>query len=552
MDDPVTGYANRVLTGKVPACQWVKLACERHLRDLDSGKWTWDVAEVNRRIGFFAHLQHFDGKFNGQSFVLHESQEFIIGSIYGWKMPNGTRRYRYAYIEIPRKNGKTTLLSGVGIQELMIEPGAQVYSVATKEDQAKISWKAGQQMIRRSKALKRKLKLHMKATFFEERAGVWRPLGRDSNTLDGLNPSCALFDELHAWPDRQLWDVIDDGLGAREQPLILQITTAGYNKNGICYEQRKHVCSILEGGDGYVDDRYFGIIFTVDDPQKWGDRGEWAKANPMLGVCKYEDYMEDQYRQAKQQVGKENAFRNKQLNIWTEAETRWLQMDKWDAGGKPTFLEETLEGRPCYGGLDLARVSDLSALVLVFPPKSPGEKIKVICRFWCPQENIRERSRRDRVPYALWARKEFITPTPGNTTDFGFLGKDIVELAGRFDIREIAYDRTFSGELVGTLQAEGLTMVEFGQGFMSMGSPTAELERLVVSKGIEHNAHPILRWCAANAVVSRDPTDAIKPDKKKSQERIDGIVALIMAIGRASLDREEPPSIYGSEDVKIF
>lgn len=543
VDDPVTDYANRVLQGKVTACRWVKLACERHLRDLDSGKWVWDVGEVKRRIGFFLHLQHFDGKFNGQAFVLHESQAFIIGSIYGWKMLNGTRRYRYAYIEIPRKNGKTTLLSGVGIQELMMEHGAQVYSVATKEEQAKISWKAGQQMIRRSKSLKKKLKLHMKATFFEERAGVWRPLGRDSNTLDGLNPSCALFDELHAWPSRELWDVIDDGLGAREQPLILQITTAGYNKNGVCYEQRKHVCSILEGGDGYVDDRYFGIIFTVDDPAKWADPVEWRKANPMLGVCKQEGYMQDQYRLATQQVSKENAFRNKQLNIWTEAETRWLPMDAWDRldGG---YAEGDLEGRPCYAGLDLARVSDLSALALVFPPVEEGEKTKVLMRFWCPEDNIRDRARRDRVPYDRWAREGFLVATPGNTTDFGFIRESVVEMAGRFDLREVAYDRTFAGELIQALTEEGVTMVPFGQGFLSMGSPTAELERLVSAGGLVHGGHPILRWNAANAVVSRDAADGIKPDKKKAQERIDGIVALIMAIGRASVHKEAAPSVY--------
>jgi phage terminase large subunit-like protein len=533
--DPVSDYARRVLDGEVPSCHWVRLACERHFRDLESGNWIWDTAEVQRRLDFFGHLTLFDGRFSGESFELHESQQFVLGSIYGWRNEDGTRRYRYAYIEIPRKNGKTTLLSGVGIQELMAENGAQVYSVATKEDQAKISWKMGQKMIEKSDHLRRRLTLRVKETRFELRDGSWRPLGSDSNTLDGLNPSCALFDELHAWPARDLWDVIDDGLGSRDQPLVLQITTAGYNKFSICYEQRKHVCSILEGKDGYVDDRYFGIIFTVDDPNDWGNENEWRKANPMLDVCKSMDFMRDQYRLAVQQVGKENAFKNKQLNIWTEAALRWLKMDRWDAGGAEEFDPSVLRGRTCYGGLDLARVSDLSSLQLYFPARDESEKAHVLSWFWCPDENIRERSRRDRVPYVQWANEGLITPTDGDTTDFRFIGAEILDLAKLYDIQEIAYDRTFAGELIRDLTEEGITMVPFGQGFISMGSPSAELERLVVSGKLLHNNHPILRWNAANAVTSTDPAGNIKPDKKKAQERIDGIVALIMAIGRASV-----------------
>jgi phage terminase large subunit-like protein len=533
MIDPVTRYAERVLSDKVPACRWVKLAAERHMRDLDAGEYEWDVAEVKRRMKFFDYLTLFDGQFAGQTFKLHESQKFIVGSVYGWKTDTGKRRYRYAYIEIPRKNGKTTLLAGIGIQELMAEAGAQVYSVATKEDQAKISWRTGRLMIERSTELKKRLTLRVKETRYEDKSGIWRPLGSDSNTLDGLNPSCALFDELHAWPSRQLWDVIDDGLGSREEPVVWQISTAGFNRNSICYEQRKHVCSILEGGADYVDDRYFGVIFTVDDPEDWGNRDEWKKANPMFGVCKSVSYMGDQYKLAQQQVGKENAFKNKQLNIWTEAETRWLKMDKWDEGATPAFSESDLEGRTCYGGLDLARVSDLSSLVLVFPEE--GEPAKVLVWFWCPEDDIRERSRRDRVPYDQWTREGFIKPTEGNTTDFRWLQSDIVELAGRFGIQEIAYDRTFAGELIRDLTEEGLTMVPFGQGFYSMGSPSASLERIVSGGGIKHNGHPILRWNAANAVISTDPAGNIKPDKKKAQERIDGVVALIMALGRSEV-----------------
>lgn len=527
--NPVTKYAKSVTSGKVLSCKWVRLACERHLRDLDDDRFFFDIDEAQRWIDFYPqNLSHYKGSFAGEPFELELWEKFIIGSVFGWKWSeDGRRRFRYAYIEIPRKNGKTAIVAGVGVAGMLDEPGAEVYSVATKEDQAKLSWRDGLTFIKNSSHLTRTLKTRVKAIHHDAMDAVWKPLGSDSDTLDGLNPYFALMDELHAWKNRDLFDVIDDAMGARDNPLILMITTAGYNKNGICYEQRQHVEQILEGT--ISDDGYFGIIYTVDDPTKWEDEDEWRKANPNLGVSKSWEFMRDQAQRAKQMPSKLNAFLNKQLNIWTEAEINWLPMDDWDA-----CSESAEASGPCFAALDLASVADIAAFVRYWP-----ETGLVIPTFWVPADGARKREQSDRVPYTQWIREGLIRATEGNVTDYDVIRRDIGEIADEYPIQEIAFDRWNASQLVTQLMGDGMQMVQFGQGFVSMSAPSKELEKLVVSRKLRHAGNPVLRWMAANVVAEQDAAGNIKPSKAKSREKIDGIVALIMAIGRAQVHKPE-------------
>lgn len=531
--DPVTAYADAVLSGSVPSCKWVRLACERHKRDLASGRWRWDVAEVRRRIAFFGMLRHYKGPMANKPFVLEPAQEFIVGSIYGWKRENGTRRFRYAYVEVPRKNGKTTLSGGLGIQHLLDEEGGEVYSVGTKEDQAKLSWRDGRTMVENSPELAPLITRRVKEIAYKPRESIWKPLGADSNTLDGLNPSCAIFDELHAWRDRHLWDVVNAGMGARAEPLILQITTAGSNKLGICYEHRNHICAVLEGKDGYQDDDYFGIVFTVDNEQKWDDEAEWFKANPLLGCGKELDWMRGQCQKAKQMPGNLNEFLNKQLNIWTDAAVQWMSSDAWNACAGAVD-EKALEGKKCFGGLDLATNTDIAAFSLYFPDSG-----SLIRRYWVPRDNAREREKRDRVPYVQWIRDGFITATEGDVIDYEFIKAEVIALASRYNVIDVGIDPFAATQITQQLTDAGVNMVTFRQGFLSMSPAMKNFERLLLAKKLRHANDPVLRWMAGNVVIDTDPAGNIKPNKAKSREKIDGIVAAVMAVGRSMVDDDK-------------
>ena len=315
-----------------------------------------------------------------------------------------------------------------------------------------------------------------------------------------------------------------------------------------------------------ASDSWFAYIATVDAGDDWTDPAVWIKANPSLGVTVKIEDLKRQVDEAREMPAQQNAIRRLRLNEWTEQVTRWLDMAVWDEGGPPAAtdwrtvkeelddLEAMLAGRTCYGGLDLARVTDLSAFVLLFPPTSDddlrtlADKWIALCRFWAPEDDILRRARRDRVPYDVWRDQGFLVATPGNATDFAFIEREIVDLAARFDLREVAYDRTFAGEIVQNLQDEGVKLVEFGQGFLSLAAPTAELERLSVSRALWHGGHPVLRWNASNVAVRQDPAGNLKPDKERSTERIDGISALVNALGRAIMrDSTGGRSIYENQ-----
>ncbi len=567
----MTAWARKVVEGKVVAGHLTRLACQRHLDDLKAGKergLVWDRDAALHAIEFFSHLRHSTGEWAGQPFDLQPWQQFVVGSVFGWKRADGLRRFRTAYVEVARKNGKSALLAGIALYALVAdgEAGAHVYAAATTRDQARIVFGEAERMVAASPALSARVTRTVNNLAVLPTASWFRPLSADASKMDGLNVHFAAVDEVHEHPGPEIIQKLNTATGARRQPLIVEITTAGHDRHSVCRQHHEFSVKALEGTlPQETADPWFGFIATIDEGDDWTDPKVWVKANPSLGVTVKIDDLKRQIDEAREMPAQQNAIRRLRLNEWTEQVTRWLDMEVWVEGGLPATttgadvaaelhrLEHLLAGRECYGGLDLARVNDLSAFMLLFPPTRDAaleclaEKWIVLSRFWVPEEDILRRARRDRVPYDVWRDQGFLVATPGNATDFAFIEAEILALVGRFDLRELAYDRTFAGEIVQHLQDEGLNLVQFGQGFLSMAAPTAELERLAVSRLLWHGGHPVLRWNASNVAVRHDPAGNIKPDKERSSERIDGIVALCNALGRAMLrDESAGRSIYAA------
>lgn len=437
----------------------------------------------------------------------------------------------------------SAFVSGLGLYLTIAdgEAGAEVYAAAADRDQAAIVFDEAKRMLEAS-PLARFANSFRRSVVVPESNSSFRVLSSDAPTKHGLNAHAILFDELHAQPNRELWDVLATSIGAREQPLVIAITTAGYDRQSICWEQHEYARKVLDGV--IEDDSYYAYIAAADEDDDWTDPAVWAKANPSYGITVKEDYLRNAAEKAQHVPAYQNTFRRLHLNQWTQQEERWLDMAAWEASAGEVEAEalwEQMAGRPCYGGLDLASTNDVAAFVMVFPLDDGS--YAAVPRFWIPRENMIERARRDRVPYDGWARDGYITPTPGNVIDFGRIMADIVALGEVVDIREIAFDRWGAVQVSLQLDGEGFTMVQFGQGYASMASPTKELLRLVLEGKLRHGMQPVLRWMADNMVVTQDPAGNVKPDKKRSREKIDGMVALIMALDRA-LRNEESGSVY--------
>ena len=518
---------------------YIQLARDRQARDLvngnDRGLW-FDAAAADRVIKFFELLKHYKGEWAGQRFNLADWQvQDLIRPIFGWRRRDGTRRFRTAYIEVPRKNGKSTLAAGIGLYLTIAdgEPGAEVYSTATKRDQARIVWGDAETMVKTSVALRRTVGSARNNISVERTMSKFEPLGADSNTLDGLNPHGIITDELHAHRDRTVWDIMDTATGARRQPLTVAITTAGvYRPESIGWEQHNHAAQVLEGA--LEDDGYFAYIAAADPDDDWTDPQVWAAANPNLGVSLKMDYLREKCDDAQRSASYLNTFLRLHLNIWTQQVTRWLTMADWHAGNLETA---GLAGQECWGGLDLATTTDIAALVLVFPDANGW--YDVLCKFWIPEDTVLERSRRDLVPYDAWVRDGWMKATPGNVTDYEVIRRDIKALGELYDVQEIGFDRWNANQIAVQLADDGFEVVPVGQGYASLSGPSKELERLVLSHRIAHAGNPVLRWMASNVALERDAADNIKPSKAKSTEKIDGIVALVMALDRAIRHRRD-------------
>jgi phage terminase large subunit-like protein len=516
---------------------WIR--CEADERAVHAGHY-FDLSAAERVRTFFVRfLRHSKGQWANRPFELLDWQWVdVISPLFGWKRADGTRRFRRGYIEVPKKNGKSCLFSGLSLYLLSAdkEPGAEVYSAAVDRDQASIVFNEAANMVDASPHLSSRLKVvrSTKRIVFHRTRSFYRALSADVPAKEGLNAHAVLIDELHAQKTRELWDTLRYAGASRRQPLHLSITTAGFDRHSICWEQHEYASHVL---DGTIEDpSFFAFVRAADDDDDWTDPHIWEKANPSLGVTISREQFAEDCREAQESPAKENSFRRYRLNQWTEQDVRWLNMDRWDACGSPVG---DLAGRECFAGLDLSSTTDVSALVLVFPDKTE-ERYDVLPFFWVPEEGAKRREKRDRVPYTRWIRQGLIEATSGDVIDYDVIRRRINELNEQYDLREVAIDRWNATQLATQLDGDGIEVVAFGQGYASMNWPCKKLDEVVLGKRLAHGGHPVLRWMASNVSLEQDAADNWKPSKKKSVERIDGIVALIMALGRASI---EPPDM---------
>lgn len=492
----------------------------------------YDSKAADRVVEFFQnYLVHVKGRWAGQPFHLLPWEESLLREIFGWKNADGKRRYRTVYVEVPRKNGKTSLCGGLALYLLMAdgEYGAEVYCAAGDRAQASLVYNTAKEMYEASPTLQGKLEVFKRTMFHHESLSKYEVLSADAPTKHGLNASGIIIDELHVQPNRDLVDVLTTSIGAREQPLTIMITTAGYDRNSVCWEYHEYARQVIEGT--LVDDTFYGILFAADEKDNWEDEAVWAKANPSLDQTIGLDYLRTEYKRAKEIPAYQNTFRRLHLNQWTQQSVRFIDMVHWNESAG-IVDEEELQGEACYGGLDLASTIDIAAFVLIFPDAE--KTYRVLPFFWIPGDNVKEKVRRDKVPYDLWIKQGYIKTTPGNVIDYGFIRKDINTLKEQYNIQEIAYDPWNATQITLELaEGDGMTMIPVRQGFQSMSAPTKELLKLIVSKQLRHGNNSVLNWMADNMAVKNDPAGNIKPDKEKSTQRIDGIVALIMALDRA-------------------
>jgi phage terminase large subunit-like protein len=513
-----------------------------------SGGYYFDKPEADRAVQFFEQLLcHGKGEWAGQPFRLEPWQaDEIIRPLFGWKRPDGTRRYRTVYVEMGRKQGKSAMAAGVALYLLFAdgEPGAEVYSAAADRKQASLVFDEAKRMVLESPELARRSDVFARSIVIPKRWSRYEVLSADAPTKHGLNASGVIFDELHAQPNRDLWDVLKTSTGARRQPVIFAITTAGFDRTSIGYEIHSYACRVRDGV--VTDDTFLPVIYSADDSEDWTAVETWKRANPNLGVTIKQSYLEQECASAREMPAYQNTFRRLHLCQWTEQDTRWMPMDRWEACAEP-FDPEQLKGKVCFAGLDLSSTTDISALVLVFAPNpDEGETdYFALPYFWMPEANIQKRARRDGVPFDAWVRDGFIEATPGNVIDYDRIRQKLDELNTLYPIREIAIDRWNSTQLQTQLTDDGFTVEPFGQGYKDMSAPTKELGALVLSQRLRHGGNPVLRWMAGNVAVLQDAAGNLKPAKDKSADRIDGVVAMIMALGRIIVGTEPWCSLPG-------
>lgn len=495
----------------------------------------YDKSAADYAVAFIENLCHTKGTWAGKPFELIDWQEQIIRDLFGTLKPNGYRQFNTAYIEIPKKQGKSELAAAVAL--LLTcgdgEERAEVYGCAADRQQAAIVFDVAADMVRMCPALSKRVKIlaSQKRLIYTPTNSFYQVLSAEAYSKHGFNIHGVVFDELHTQPNRKLFDVMTKGSGdARMQPLYFLITTAGTDTHSICYETHQKAKDIIEGRK--IDPTFYPVIYGADESDDWTDPKVWKKANPSLDITVGIDKVKAACDSAKQNPGEENAFRQLRLNQWVKQAVRWMPMEKWDNCAF-SVDEDELEGRVCYGGLDLSSTTDITAFVLVFPPLDEEDKYIILPYFWIPEDNLTLRVNRDHVPYDVWERQGFLQTTEGNVVHYGFIEQFIERLGERFNIREIAFDRWGAVQMVQNLEGMAFTVVPFGQGFKDMSPPTKELMKLVLEQKIAHGGHPVLRWNMDNIYIRTDPAGNIKADKEKSTEKIDGAVATIMALDRA-------------------
>ena len=515
----------------------------------------YDKSSADYAVAFIQELCHTKGTWAGKKFQLLDWQEQIIRDIFGTVKQNGYRQFNTAYIEIPKKNGKSELAAAVALLLLCGdgEQRAEIYGCAADRNQAKIVYDVAADMVRFCPALEKRVKIleSAKKLIYLPTNSTYQVLSADVANKHGFNTHGVIFDELHTQPNRKLYDVMVQGSGdARMQPLYFLITTAGNNTESICYEVHQKALDIMSGRK--IDPTFYPVIYGAGTDEDWTDPKVWKKANPSLGETIGLDKVQAACDSAKQNPGEENSFRQLRLNQWVKQSVRWMPMDKWDACAFPVNPEE-LEGRVCYGGLDLSSTTDLTSFCLVFPPEDEYEPYYILPYFWLPEDTLPLRVNRDHVPYDLWERQGFIQTTEGNVVHYGFIEKFIEKLGEVYNIREIAFDRWGAVQMVQNLEGMGFTVVPMGQGFASMSPPTKELMKLTLEKKLAHGGHPVLRWNMDNIFIRTDPAGNIKADKAKSTEKIDGAIACIRALDSAiRCGNDTSESVYDTRGLLVF
>jgi len=570
--DPATDYATRVVAGEVVAGGLVRLACERHLRDLadggDRGLY-FDPHAAARVFRFFGFLRHTEGAFAGKRFALMPWQMFIVGSLFGWRHKRGgARRFRTAYVEVAKGNGKTPMAAGVGLYGLTAdnEAGAQVFTAATTRDQAAIAYHDATNMAAASPEIAARISFSASGMAVVPTRSFFRPVSSEKRGLDGKRVHMAIIDELHEHASAIVVDKMRAGTKARRQALIFEITNSGYDRNTVCYAHHELSSRILSGI--ISNDSWFAFIAALDpctacaaagrtapnddcaDCDDWRDERVWVKANPGLDTILPRAYLREQVAEAVAMPSKENIVRRLNFCQWTEQAVRWLAMTDWDACPKQTPGEEQLRRRICYGGLDLSTKVDLAAWALVFPPAPDDPNWVFVLRFFVPADNVRGRVERDHVPYDSWIRAGYITATPGNVCDYDVIENRIVADAKYFrGLQEVGFDPWNATHTANHLLAGGLKLIETRQGTATMSEPSKEFEAILRAKKINHGGNPVLRWNASNVSLKRDHNDNYMPDKERSTERIDGIVAALIAMARAIRNRPAEPSVYQTRGI---
>ncbi len=596
------GYLDDVLSGKVLACRFVKLACQRHLDDLQHGHergLIFNREKAAHAVKFFSFLKLWKGReYKGKEFILAPHYTFITWVLMGWYREDGTRRFRKAYIEMARKGAKTTYAGGLGAYFFIAdgEEGAEIYCAAVKREQAKLVWDNIKNLTKLSVFAKKIIYLTHTLSIPATNSKC-EALSSDAKSLDGLDTHFGSLDELHAHPTAEVFNLVDDSIGARKQPLILIITTAGFNQTGICYETREYLTQILKGT--IQDDSFFGIIYTLDMAKDWADlKGAkdaeekpgdyeddwtnedlWIKAAPgLIGITqngkkygldekdnpipgymtKLED-MRDKCRIAVQMPSLQNNFLTKRLNVWTQQENRWIDLATWDRNNVRPVNETNLLGRQCVGGIDLSSVSDLTIWCMLFPDLDDKDLVDILIRVWCPEARLNDSKNKYRDQYKAWQKQGYLLTTSGDAVDYDFIRAKIVEDSLKFNIDSISVDRLFQGyefsqkldeELGGTDKAP--KVIACGMGFLSMAGPCQELERRLLINKLNHGGNPILRWMADNVSVKKDPAGNKKPDKAESQGKIDGIIGILLGLDRLLRGETQGRSAYEDPQADIM
>ena len=514
----------------------------------------YDKKKADRAVTFIENLCHTKGKWAGTPFWLLPWQEQLIRDIFGIVKPDGNRQFRTAFVEICKKVGKSELAAAVALYLLYAdnEPSAEVYGAAADRQQASIVFDVAKQMVEMSPALMKRSKLMgaTKRIVNYSNAGYYQVLSAEVGGKHGFSVSGLVFDEIHTQPNRQLYDVLTKGSSdARQNPLHFIITTAGNDRHSIAFELHTKAVDILEGRR--VDPTFYPVVYGLKDDEDWEDEANWYKVNPSLGYTVDIERLRDAYREAKQNPADEITFKWLRCNMWVSSTVAWIPDAIYMRGNEPIDMD-ALAGRDCYAGLDLSSTGDITALVLIFPPRDEEEKYVLLPYFWIPEETIPRRVKANSVPYDIWEKQGYIMSTEGNVIHYDFIEKFIMDLSEKYHILEIAVDRWNATQMIQNLEGEGFTIVPFGQGFSSMSAPTKEFYRLLMEGRIIHGGNPVLRWMAGNVVIDTDPAGNIKVTNAKSKEKIDGIVAAIMALDRCIRQEGQSGSVYDERGLLVF